>query len=88
MIMTSITINNILDTLAALSPEEKSLLINQLQPEKENINSDNPWVKLAGKYEQDPMYDEVLDFIQEYRQELDEEITAKDNSIDHLKSAN
>jgi hypothetical protein len=88
MIMTSITINNILDTLATLSPEEKSLLINQLQPEKENINSDNPWVKLAGKYEQDPMYDEVLDFIQEYRQELDEEITAKDNSIDHLKSAN
>jgi (p)ppGpp synthase/HD superfamily hydrolase len=34
----------------------------------------NPWVRLAGKYEDDPYYDDVLVHIEEYRKELDEEV--------------
>lgn len=32
----------------------------------------NPWIELAGKYEDDPHYDEVLAHIAGYRKELDE----------------
>src|SRR4028119_2498965 len=32
--------------------------------------SNNPWVRLAGKDENDPQYDEVLAHIEEYRREL------------------
>jgi len=32
----------------------------------------NPWIILAGKYENDPYYDEVLAHLEEYRKELDE----------------
>lgn len=35
---------------------------------------DNPWVRLAGKYENDPHYDEVLEHIEQYRKDLDEEV--------------
>jgi len=37
-----------------------------------NEPEDDPWVRLAGKYENDPQYDEVLAHIEEYRKELDE----------------
>jgi len=39
-----------------------------------NEPEDNPWVRLAGKYENDPQYDEVLAHIEESRKELDEEV--------------
>jgi hypothetical protein len=39
-----------------------------------NEAEDNPWVRLAGKDENDPQYDEVLVHIEEYRKELDEEV--------------
>lgn len=32
----------------------------------------SPWISLAGKYENDPQYDEVLAHIADYRKELDE----------------
>jgi len=38
--------------------------------------SNNPWVRLAGKYENDPQYDEVLAHIEESRRELDAETEA------------
>ena len=41
-----------------------------------NSRSNNPWVRLAGKYENDPQYDEVLAHIEEYRRELDAETEA------------
>jgi len=34
----------------------------------------NPWIALAGKYENDLHYDEVVDHIQQYRHDLDEEV--------------
>jgi hypothetical protein len=47
-----------------------------------NSRSNNPWVKLAGKYENDPYYDEVLAHIEEYRRELDAETEAYYSQID------
>lgn len=47
-----------------------------------NSRSNNPWVRLAGKYENDPQYDEVLAHIEEYRRELDAETEAYYSQID------
>ena len=44
--------------------------------------SNNPWVSLAGKYENDPQYDEVLAHMKEYRRELDAETEAYYSQID------
>ncbi len=33
---------------------------------------ENPWLKIAGKYKDDPQFDEMLEYIEEYRRELDE----------------
>ncbi len=38
-------------------------------PEKEH-----PWMKFAGMFKDDPMFDEVLAHIEEYRKELDAEM--------------
>ena len=44
--------------------------------------SKNSWVRLAGKYENDPHYDEVLAHIEESRRELDAETEAYYSQID------
>lgn len=47
-----------------------------------NSRSNNPWVRLAGKYENDPYYDEVLAHIEESRRQLDAETEAYYSQID------
>ncbi|MEG4499498.1 hypothetical protein QUB05_20670 [Microcoleus sp. F10-C6] len=47
-----------------------------------NSRSNNPWVRLAGKYENDPQYGEVLAYIEEYRRELDAETEAYYRQLD------
>jgi len=47
-----------------------------------NSRSNNPWVRLAGKYENDPQYDEVLAHIEESRRELDAETEAYYRQLD------
>jgi hypothetical protein len=44
-------------------------------------NPDNPWLKLAGKYADDPTYDDMLAYIEEYRRELDAEQEAYYNEL-------
>jgi len=44
--------------------------------------SNNPWVRLAGKDENDPQYDEVLAHIEESRRELDAETEAYYRQLD------
>jgi len=36
-------------------------------------NTDHPWARFAGMYQANPLFDEVLDSIQAYRRELDED---------------
>jgi len=48
--------------------------------EIENIlqaQPDNPWLKISGKYKDDPTWDEFQAYIQEYRRELDAEEAAR-----------
>ncbi|MEH2046384.1 type II toxin-antitoxin system HicB family antitoxin [Nostoc sp.] len=33
---------------------------------------ENPWLKIAGKYKDDSQFDEMLEYIEEYRRGLDE----------------
>ena len=34
---------------------------------------DHPWMKFAGMYENDPLFDQVMEDIETYRRELDAE---------------
>jgi len=36
--------------------------------------TENPWIKLAGKYKDDPQFDDMLEAIAAYRRELDAEM--------------
>ncbi|WP_017294653.1 hypothetical protein [Geminocystis herdmanii] len=47
--------------------------IDFLNQEKSSKAIHNPWLKLAGKYKDDRDFDKVLTYIEEYRQELDDE---------------
>lgn len=81
-----IPVQNILDSIENLSQEEQILLFKQLKQQvgenREELTqttvSENPWIKLAGKYQNDPQYDEVLAYIEQYRCELD----AKNEPLD------
>ena len=68
---TAINIQNLLDSIDTLSTEDRTLLVQKLQHTKEDISSDNSWIKYAGMYENNPLFDEVLDDIEKYRQEID-----------------
>ncbi len=57
---------------------EAEIVSVKLTPSRSN----NPWVRLAGKDENDPQYDEVLAHIEEYRRELDAETEAYYSQID------
>jgi hypothetical protein len=39
-------------------------------------NPENPWIKFSGIFKDDPIFDEVLNDIEQYRQELDSELDA------------
>ncbi|WP_414623218.1 type II toxin-antitoxin system HicB family antitoxin [Calothrix sp. CCY 0018] len=41
--------------------------------EIETPTTEHPWMKFAGMFKDDPMFDEVLAHIEEYRRELDSE---------------
>jgi predicted RNase H-like HicB family nuclease len=41
-----------------------------------STQSDNPWIRLAGKYKDDPLFDEFLADIEAYRREVDAESEA------------
>jgi hypothetical protein len=71
---TSTNVKNILNSIETLSPEDKTLLVQQLQQQKEYISSDNPWIKYAGMFKDDPQFDEFLTEMESYRQKLDTEI--------------
>lgn len=44
----------------------------------ENNQPDNPWLKLCGKYKDDPTWDDFQANIAGYRQQLNEEEAARD----------
>lgn len=50
--------------------------------EIETTDSTHPWLRLAGKYKDDPQFDQVLAYIEAYRRELDAETEAYDRELD------
>lgn len=38
-----------------------------------STSTEHPWMKFAGMFEEEPLFDDVLEHIHEYREELDEQ---------------
>ncbi|MBU7582736.1 MAG: hypothetical protein KAF91_07470 [Nostoc sp. TH1S01] len=47
----------------------------------------NPWVKFAGVFQDDPLFDDFVENMAAYRQELDAEIAAYNASLEEKQSA-
>ena len=54
-----------------LTTEQIIALVRQLSPE-EKQKEQHPWSKLAGKYREDPQFEEMLAHIESERQKMDE----------------
>ncbi|BAY13702.1 type II toxin-antitoxin system HicB family antitoxin [Calothrix sp. NIES-2098] len=50
--------------------------------EIEAPKTEHPWMKFAGMFKDDPMFDEVLAYIDEYRRELDAEMAENSRKFD------
>jgi predicted RNase H-like HicB family nuclease len=60
-------LNNLIQLFQARKPEIVTLEI-------EPVKTEHPWMKFAGMFEDDSHFDEVQEYIEEYRRELDAEI--------------
>ncbi len=55
--------------------------------EIDNPKAEHPWMKFAGRFKDDPQFDEMLEYIEQYRRELDAEAEA-DYKIDTQEDSN
>lgn len=55
--------------------------------EIDNPHTENPWMKFAGMFKDDPQFDEMLEYIEQYRRELDAETDAYYSQIDSEEEA-
>ena len=60
-------LNNLIQLFQAIEPEIVTL---EIEPAK----TEHPWMKFAGMFQDDPQFDEALEYIEEYRRELDAEM--------------
>ncbi|MGK7896028.1 MAG: hypothetical protein AB4372_21055 [Xenococcus sp. (in: cyanobacteria)] len=70
-----ITVEQVITLVKQLSLEGKQAVFEVLQ--KELMEQENPWIKLAGKYQKDLQFDEMLAYIEAERQELNAQEEAK-----------
>jgi hypothetical protein len=85
-LVSSLTVDELMEVIAKVVDARlnrffSSLNINaeKKSSESENLEStevekENPWLKMAGKYENDPYFDQMLEGIAEYRREQDAEL--------------
>jgi hypothetical protein len=76
-----------LDKTSALTALQQLLATNLSEAEIISIDitvpqPENPWLKMAGRYKDDPHFDEMLDDIAAYRRELDAEIELNFHELD------
>jgi predicted RNase H-like HicB family nuclease len=50
-------------------------------------DAENPWLRLAGKYKDDPLFDEFVEDMAAYRRELDAEVAAHEIASEEHQSA-
>ena len=55
--------------------------------EIDNPKTEHPWRKFAGMFKDDPQFDEMLEYIEQYRRELDAEADAYYSQIDVQEEA-
>lgn len=75
------------DKTSALAALQQLLTANLSQAEIVSIDiavpqPENPWLKMAGRYKDDPHFDEMLDDIAAYRRELDAEMELGSDALD------
>ncbi|WP_287359911.1 hypothetical protein [Moorena sp. SIO3B2] len=66
-----ITVEQVIRLVQQLPLEGKKAVLEILQ--NELVNQENPWLKIAGKYQDDPQFDEMLAYIEANRQELNDQ---------------
>jgi predicted RNase H-like HicB family nuclease len=62
-------LSNLHGVLAARLEKAEIVPLESLLP-----NAENPWLRLAGKYKDDPLFDEFVEDMATYRRELDAEM--------------
>jgi hypothetical protein len=63
-------LESVIEIITTLDMEDKLKLWQWL--EQEITKSQQPWLKTAGIFRDDPHFDDVQNYINEYRQEIDE----------------
>jgi hypothetical protein len=69
-ILLDVTVEQVIALVRQLPLEGKKAIFEVLQKELEE-RRENPWLELAGKYKDDPQFDEMLAYIEAERQELE-----------------
>lgn len=54
---------------------------------QQKVEKSDPWVKFAGMFKDDPLFDEFVEDMATYRQELDAQIAADENALEENESA-
>lgn len=72
-------LNNLIQLFQARKPEIVTL---EIEPAKK----ENPWMKFAGMFEDDPHFDEVQQYIAEYRHELDTKMEENNQTIENQEN--
>lgn len=73
-----VALANLREYLSARLAKAKVVSI-RLEPSQE----ENPWMKLAGKYKDDPQFEAMLEYIEADRRQLDEEMEAYYQQLDN-----
>ena len=95
---TPLSVQTVIKSIQALSPEEQVVLFDRLgqlgieKQVRENVKptstpSEDPWVKYAGMFKDDPDFDDFLAEMEAYRREIDTEIAKSDAHADGMEVA-
>jgi hypothetical protein len=57
----NLTVEQVITLVKQLPLEEKQAIFDVLKNELDRV--ENPWLKIAGKYKDDPQFDEMLAYI-------------------------
>ena len=67
-----LTIEQVIKLVQQLPPEGKKKVLEILQAETKE--TEHPWQKFAGKYQNDPQFDDMLAYIESERAGIDDEV--------------
>jgi hypothetical protein len=65
----NLTVEQVIALVKQLPPEDKKAVFEVLQ--NELVQVEHPWLKIAGKYKEDPQFEEMLAYIEAERHNID-----------------